>query len=479
MTDSDSQNASIADYDEEVEHLSDEEVDIMSYSPEVIYRSVPTPERAAEQDKSSSSSRSSSSSSSGSGSSGEEEEEEGTTSGRQGPPTEGVRETPTRVVGDHPEAVQRRGVRESTPESAEEDAAGPAAPAVVVFEFLNSENVEQQMSRLTKAMAEFGDEDAPLPPPAKISLGGKKKAKAKPAGEKEIPSARPLSTSTVTTGKGFIVEPSDVLITRVEVAQGKEKVPDRGVTEVGGMKRRREQRSPSPSVGRERDVTSILARIGNAGPAREDLGKMTPTQVAEKIGYDLAEISRAAQLLQGRAMLAEEADHHKKTAARRLKEIKDIQAELEKAQKGLKKSEEDRVLAEKVAQRAIGEAKELKARLDNPSELVQTVFKDSESGSAFLTAARGTKVGEDLIVSFGRWAFKSGQRKMLERARTRLEQALDGEDLQLVLSALPPDLADPGPSPFAPKEKAAEPGASSAATSSGKEAAAGARELKK
>ncbi|XP_019188359.1 PREDICTED: uncharacterized protein LOC109182664 [Ipomoea nil] len=473
MTDSDSQNASIADYDEEVEYLSDEEVDIMSYSPEVTHRPAPAPERASEQDNASSSSGSSSSSSSGSGNSGEEEE--GASSGRQGSPLEGVRETPIRV---------------NTPEPAEENTAGPSAPATTEFEFLNSENVEQQMSRLTKgeaariaerlgAMAEFGDEDAPLPPPAKISLGGKKKAKAKPAGEKEIPSARPLGTSTVTTGEGFIVEPSDVLITRVEVAQGKEKVPDRGVSEVGGIKRRREQRSPSPSVGRERDTTSILARIGNAGRATEDLGRMTPTQVAERIGHDLAEISRAAQLLQGRAMLAEEADRHKKMAARRLQEVKDLQAELEKAQKGLKKSEEDRALAEKVAQRAIGEARELKARLDTPSELVQTVFKDSESGSAFLTAARGTKVGEDLIVSFGRWAFKSGQRKMLERARTRLEQALEGEDLQLVLSALPPDLADPGPSPFAPKEKATEPGAPSAATSSGKEAVAGARELKK
>ncbi|XP_019179220.1 PREDICTED: uncharacterized protein LOC109174438 [Ipomoea nil] len=338
---------------------------------------------------------------------------------------------------------------------------------------------QSNFASLFAAMAEFGDEDAPLPPPAKISLGGKKKAKVKLAGEKEIPSARPLSASTATTAEGFIVEPSDVLVTRVEVARGKERVSDQGVTEVGGMKRRREQRSPSPSVGRGKDDTSILARIGNAGPAKEDLGKMTPTQVAERIGHDLAEISRAAQLLHGRAMLAEEADHHKKTAARRLKEIKDIQAELEKVQKGLKKSEEDRVLTEKVAQRAIGEAKELKARLDNPSELVQSVFKDSESGSAFLTAARGTKVGEDLILSFGRWAFKAGQRKMLERARTRMEQALEGDDLQLVLSTLPPDLADPGPSPFAPKEKAAGPGGSSAATPSGKETAAGAQEVKK
>ncbi|XP_019189418.1 PREDICTED: vitellogenin-2-like [Ipomoea nil] len=309
MTDSDSQNASIGDYDEEVEYLSDEEVDIMSYSPEDIHRPAPAPERISEQNNASSSSGSSSSSSSGSGSS-SEEEEEGASSDRQ-------------------------------------------------------------------AMAEFGDEDAPLPPPAKISLGGKKKAKVKPAGEKEIPSSRPLSASTVTTAEGFVVEPSDVLVTRVEVARGKEK------------------------------------------------------------------------------------------------------AELEKAQKGLKKSEEDRVLAEKVAQRAIGEAKELKARLDNPSELVQSVFKDSESGSAFLTAARGTKVGEDLILSFGRWAFKAGQRKMLERARTRMEQALEGDDLQLVLSTLPPDLADPGPSPFAPKERAAEPGGSSAATPSGKEAAARAQEVKK
>ncbi|XP_019174202.1 PREDICTED: uncharacterized protein LOC109169761 [Ipomoea nil] len=362
MTDSDSQNASIADYDEEVEHLSDEEVDIMSYSPEAIYRPAPAPEQAAAQDTSSSSSGSSSSSSSGSGSS---------------------------------------------------------------------------------AMAEFGDEEAPLPPPAKISLGGKKKAKAKPAGEKEIPSARPLSTSTVTTGEGFVVEPSDVLITRVEVARGKEKVPEQGVREVGGMKRRREQRSPSPSVGRERDASSILARIGNAGRAKEDLGKMTPTQVVERIGYDLAE-----------------------------------------AQKALKKGNEDRALAEKVAHRAIEEAKQLKAQLGNPSELAQAVFKDSDSGSAFLTAARGTKVGEDLILSFGRWAFKAGQRKMLERARTRMEQALEGEDLQLVLSTLPPDLADPGPSPFSPKEKTAEQGGSSAAAASEKEAAgareaAGAQEAKK
>ncbi|XP_019168040.1 PREDICTED: suppressor protein SRP40-like [Ipomoea nil] len=142
MSDSDSQNASIADYDEEVEHLSDEEVDIMSYSPEAISRPGPSPERAAAQHTSSSSSGSSSSSSSGSGSS--DEEEEGTTSGRQGSPTEGVRETPTRVVGDHPSPA---------PEPTEEDTAGPAAPAVAEFEFLNSENVEQQMSLLTKGEA--------------------------------------------------------------------------------------------------------------------------------------------------------------------------------------------------------------------------------------------------------------------------------------------------------------------------------------
>ncbi|XP_019182117.1 PREDICTED: uncharacterized protein LOC109177258 [Ipomoea nil] len=215
----------------------------MSYSPEAISRPGPSPERAAAQDTSSSSSGSSSSSSSGSGSS--DEEEEGTTSGRQGSPTEGVRETPTRVVGDHPSPA---------PEPTEEDTAGPAAPAVAEFEFLNSENVEQQMSLLTK-----------------------------------------------------------------------------------------------------------------------------------------------------------------------------------------------------------GEAARIAERL----------------------VARGTEIEEELIVSFGRWGFTAGKRKMLERVRSRLEQALDGEDLQLVLSALPPDLADPGPSPFAPKAKAAEPGALSAAPPSGKEAAAGAREAKK
>ncbi|XP_019166698.1 PREDICTED: uncharacterized protein LOC109162450 [Ipomoea nil] len=352
MTDSDSQNASIGDYDEEVEYLSDEEVDIMSYSPEDTRRPAPAPEQTPEQNNASSSSGSSSSSSSGSGSSSEEEEE--------------------------------------------------------------------RASSERQAMAEFGDEDASLPPPAKISLGGKKKTKAKPAGEKEIPSARPLSASTVTTGEGFIVEPSDVLVTRVEVARGKEKVTDRGV----------------------------------------------------------AEISRAAQLLQGRAMLAEEADRHKKMAARRLQEVKDVQAELEKVQKALKKSEEERVLAEKVAQRAIGENKELKTRLESPEALAHSAFKDDQTGSAFLTAARRTKVGEDLILSFGRWAFKAGQRKMLEKAQKRLGEALEGDDLQLVLSALPPDLADPGPSPFAPKERAAEPGGSSAATPSGKETAAGAQEKK-
>ncbi|XP_019183278.1 PREDICTED: uncharacterized protein LOC109178138 [Ipomoea nil] len=206
---------------------------------------------------------------------------------------------------------------------------------------------------------------------------------------------------------------------------------------------------------------------------------MTPTQVAERIGHDLAEISRAAQLLQGRAMLAEEADHHKKTTARRLKEIKDLQAELEKTQKALMKGDEERVLAEKVASRAIGEAKELKAQLENPSELARAAFKDKDLGSAFLTTARGTEIEEELIVSFGRWGFTAGKRKMLERVRSRLEQALDGEDLQLVLSALPPDLADPGPSPFAPKAKASEPGAPTAVTSSGKGAAVGAQETKK
>ncbi|XP_019161453.1 PREDICTED: leucine zipper putative tumor suppressor 2-like [Ipomoea nil] len=301
----------------------------MSYSPEATSRPGPSPERAAAQDTSSSSSGSSSSGSSGSGSF-DEEEEEGTTSGRQGSPTEGVRETPTRVVGDHPSPA---------PEPTEEDTAGPAAPAVAEFEFLNSENVEQQMSQLTKGEA---------------------------------------------------------------------------------------------------------------------------ARIAERL---MGRISRAAQLLQGRAMLAEEADHHKKTAAHRLKEIKDLQAELEKTQK--------------VASRAIGEAKELKAQLENPSELARAAFKDRELGSAFLTAARGTEIGEELIVSFGRWGFTAGKRKMLERVRSRLEQALDGEDLQLVLSALPPDLADPGPSPFAPKAKASEAGASTAATPSGKEPAAGAREMKK
>ncbi|XP_019170586.1 PREDICTED: uncharacterized protein LOC109166153 [Ipomoea nil] len=329
-------------------------------------------------------------------------------------------------------------------------------------ELLNAE-------RRAKEMAEFGDDAAPLPPPAKISLG-KKKPKAKPTGSKEVPLARPIGTSTITTGEGFVVEPSDVLVNRVEVARGKEKVPEKGMTEVGGIKRRREQRSPSPSAGWNKDESSILGRIGNAGPVREDQGKMTPTQVAERIGHDLAEISRAAQLLQGRAMLADEADRYKKIAARRLQEVKDIQAELEKVQKDLKKSEEDRVLTEKVAQRAIGEAAELKARLENPNELAKSVFKDNETGSAFLTAARRTKIGEDLILSFGRWAFKAGQRKMLERAQKRMEQALEGDDLQLVLSALPPDLADPGPSPFAPKHKAADPSGPAATVPSEAEA---------
>ncbi|XP_019186503.1 PREDICTED: uncharacterized protein LOC109181208 [Ipomoea nil] len=319
----------------------------MSYTPDASPRATSAPEQAAERDNASSSSGSSSSSSSGSGSTSEEEEERATSSGR-GSPTEGVRETPTRVVGDHTEAAPRGGDRENTPEQTEEDPAGPATPAVEL-EFLNSESVEQEMSLLTKGKA----------------------------------------------------------------------------ARIAGTLR-----------GRAEFDTS--RQLGNA-------------------------------------------DHHKKTAARRLKEIKELQAELEKTQKALKKGDEERVLAEKVASRAIGEARELKAQLENPSELVRAAFKDKEVGTAFLTAARGDEVGNELIVSFGKWAFTAGKQKMLERIRKRLEEALDADDLQLVLSALPSDVADPGPSPFTPtpKAKVPESGASSAAAPSGKEATAGAQEAKK
>ncbi|XP_019150162.1 PREDICTED: uncharacterized protein LOC109146968 [Ipomoea nil] len=190
----------------------------------------------------------------------------------------------------------------------------------------------------------FEEEEAPR---AKIALG-KKKTKAKPSGEQQIPIAQPIGASTtVTTAECYVVETSDVLVSRVTARKGKEKASEKEAEDGGALKRRRNQRSLSPPVGAITSDASILTRIGNLGPVREDMTKLTPTQVAEKISQDLVELSRAAQVLQSRALLANEADALKKVANRRLGEITDLQVELKKAKEG-------RELAKKAAREAKG-----------------------------------------------------------------------------------------------------------------------------
>ncbi|XP_019168900.1 PREDICTED: uncharacterized protein LOC109164808 [Ipomoea nil] len=457
MSDSDSQNVSVADYDNTLEQSS-EEVDIMSYSPEVGQRPPPAPERAPEPEESTSSSETSGSSSSRSGN------EETSTSGRNSP-AEDVRGTPLRVIGDYPQVEPEEEHQANEAEAVEGSPAEPAAPRGDGYEFLNSESVEGHKSLLTNgeasriaavlaAMAGFGDEDVPMRPVAKISLG-KKKGQAKPAGEKEIPVVRPIGASTITTTEGFVVDASEVLVSRVAVGKGKEKVAEKTTAETGALKRRREQHSPTPSGGGSRGGSSILARIGNVGSAKEDFSKLTPSQVAEKIGYDLAEISRATQFLQQRALQANEAEGLKKVANQRLQEIRELEAQLKKA-----KAERD--LSEQVAQQAIGEAAELKARQNDPDKLAQYLFQDAKSGDRFLQSVRGTEVGEKLIWTFGRWAYKAGQRKMRDQTRKIMEQALEGDDLQLVLTTLPDEVPDPGPAPFDPKERTKVSGADAA-----------------
>ncbi|XP_019170569.1 PREDICTED: uncharacterized protein LOC109166139 [Ipomoea nil] len=297
-------------------------------------------------------------------------------------------------------------------------------------------------------MAGFDEEEAPQAPITKIVLG-KKKPKTKLAGEKRIPTARPMGASTtVTTAEGYVFDASDVLVTRVTAPKGKEKASEKEAEETGALKRRRNQRSPSPPVGAIKGDSSILTRIGNAGLVKEDMTQLTPTQVAEKIDHRLAEISRATQLLQRRALLANEADALKKVADRRLEEAKDLQAELRKAKEELKKAKEDWDFSEKVAQQAVGEAAELISRLNNTGELAQFLFRDIESGTQFLR--------EELVWTFGRWAFKSGQRRLRERTQKNMEQALEGDDLQLVLTTLPAEISDPGLAPFCREDEVAE-----------------------
>ncbi|XP_019162764.1 PREDICTED: uncharacterized protein LOC109159167 [Ipomoea nil] len=145
MLSSDSQNASIGDYDQDIEHYSEEEIDIMSYSPEVEQRPSKAPERASTTQEPTRTSGSSGSSSSGSESSGSEET---STSGR-GLPSRGVRETPTGVIGDHPDTISRP--RE---EPVEDEMAEPAARVDDDgFQFLNSDSVAGEMSDLTKGEA--------------------------------------------------------------------------------------------------------------------------------------------------------------------------------------------------------------------------------------------------------------------------------------------------------------------------------------
>ncbi|XP_019189668.1 PREDICTED: uncharacterized protein LOC109184084 [Ipomoea nil] len=314
----------------------------------------------------------------------------------------------------------------------------------------------------------FNEEEAPRAPRAKIALG-KKKTTTGSSKEQQIPVARPLgATTTVTTAEGYVVESSDVLISRVAARKGKEEAAEKEAEDGGALKRRRKQGSPSPPVGAIAGDASILTRIGNLGPVKEDMTKLTPTQVAEKIGYDLVDISRAAQVLQCQALLANEADTLKKVVDRRLGEITDLQAELKKAKEGRELAEKAareakgaQELAEKAAKEALGEAAKLKSRLGNLGELTRFLCRDEASAREFFRELRKDKVGEAMIWTFGRWAFKSGQRRMRAKTQSIMEEVLDGEDLQLVLTTFPDEVADPGPPPFGPEEDVAEPSSAS------------------
>ncbi|XP_019162753.1 PREDICTED: uncharacterized protein LOC109159160 [Ipomoea nil] len=697
MSSSDSQNASIGDYDQEVERYSEEEIDIMSYSPEVAQRPGKAPERAATPQEPARTSRSLGSSSSGSESSGSEET---STSGRD-LPSRGVRETPTGVIGDHPDAISRPS---GEPVEEDEEMAEPAARVDDDgFQFLNSDSVAEEMSDLTKGEAtriaerlsgrvEFDTnrrlgnvidwhqgkwigmhydsllapiefpfpailtaflgyyrvvpaqicpnshrilacftqicarhqvacsmelfnyiyqvkvlspnygggffmmqsregrctiaglpgnnkgwknrifsvkydpwilpvdrvwsthfrkqvvpEETPLlreavmrtssevheyrifrtaeslaaarlpdpvydlkekykpvpmgvvpgdparrkrktadmapkrivrptsPPRTKIALG-----KKKPAGgtseETSIPVGRPVNPVTLVTEEGGVVDASETLVTRVtskSKGSSSSRPDETSAREVAGNKRKRSEKSPTPTIGSGMADASILSRIGNLTPVGAELSKLSSTQLAERLGYGLTEVSRIGAILHGQALLATEADRYKKLADRRLKDNAEQALQLKRAKEALEKKEtEQGTLLKKMAELR-DRLKRSEARSSDPDEAVKFFFRDVAPGMEFMRKMRSNVIADEIVWTFGTWAYSTGEKDMRDRTEKNMREALDGEDLELVLTTLPRALPDPGQDPFDPELEIIEPSRAAAEVEpAGKNAAA-------
>ncbi|XP_019162740.1 PREDICTED: uncharacterized protein LOC109159151 [Ipomoea nil] len=679
MSSSDSQNASIGDYDQDVERYSEEEIDIMSYSPEVEQRPSKAPERASTAQEPTRTSGSSGSSSSGSESSGSEET---STSGR-GLPSGGVRETPTGVIGDHPDTVTR-----PRNEPVEDEMAEPAAGEDEDgFQFLNSDSVAEEMSDLTKGEAariaerlrgrvEFDTsrrlgnvidrhqgkwigmhydslmapiefpfpailtaflgyyrvvpaqicpnahrilacftqicaqhqvacsmelfnyiyqsregrctisglprnnkgwknrifsvkydpwilpvdrvwsthfrkqvvpDETPLlreavmrtssevheykifrtaeslaaarlpelvyelrekykpvpmgvvprapargkrkaaemapkrivrpssPPRTKIALG-KKKPSAGPSGEESIPVGRPVNPVTLVTEEGGVVDASETLVTRVtskSKGSSSSRPVETSAQDVAGNKRQRSEKSPNPTIGSGMADASILSRIGNLTPIGPELSSLSSTQLAERLGYGLTELSRIGAILHGQALMATEADRYKKLADRRLKENAEQALELKRAKDALEKRETERAVMLKKITELRERLKGSEARSCNPDEAVKYFFRDVAPGMEFMRKMRSNVIADEIVWTFGNWAYSTGEKDMRDRTEKNMREALEGEDLELVLTTLPRAGPDPGQDPFDPELEIVEP--SRAATEvepAGKEAAA-------
>ncbi|XP_019179769.1 PREDICTED: uncharacterized protein LOC109174978 [Ipomoea nil] len=212
---------------------------------------------------------------------------------------------------------------------------------------------------------------------------------------------------------------------------------------MAGNKRQRSDKSPTPTIGSGMADASILSRLGNLTPDKTDLSKLSSTQLAERLGRDLSEASRIGAILHGQALLATEADRYKKLADRRLKENAEQALELKQAKEALEKGRTERGALLKKLTDLKERMKSLEARSSDPDAAVRYFFRDVAPGIEFMRKI-------------------TGEKDMRDRTESNMREALEGEDLELVLTTLPTAGPDPGQDPFDPELEIIEPSAAAA-----------------
>nr|GMC80329.1 histone-lysine N-methyltransferase SETD1A-like [Ipomoea batatas] len=244
---------------------------------------------------------------------------------------------------------------------------------------------------------------APRPPRAKVALGAKKAAAAKPSSD---PPSR----------------------------QGKEKRQEPEVEDVHTLKRTRRSlssRSSELQEGlRERDTlaAALVDQIRDKVPCMKTIMEWSCDCLGEQIAGDILRLTHTTTDLFCRARALE---------GIREKEIRPLQKQVSSAVVKIKKLKKELAAAEGRAKKAEKAEKEAMEKMKDASSLAQFICTDEAIAKEFLTTFVNTE-----------WAFTSGCRAMQEQVQTALTEGLEETDLPEVLALLPNEVVDPSPKPY-------------------------------